>query len=272
MQKLLFPMQFVNITQGSYGSFSHKNLKAIDNAGRDSGADIVFSSGHGKFTYVERKYNAYSSVSYKNVISPLGEEYKEVNILHYHQTALPLFKVGDKLRPYEHFSYEGKNFEPGGGATGNHQHFETRIWIDGNRTNIVPEQLFFLKRGFHIFVKNTSKYKFYWLSDERNVLKNQIKVNFDRYNIRTSTEIADNIIGYAEPGYYDVLEIKKDNGYTWYKIYDNMWIALTSSITFIKKMEMKDYKELFEFEQDEEEVRLIFEGGRKGVKIYYSEK
>ena len=268
MQKLLFPMQFINISQGSYGLFSHKKLMAIDMAGRDSGKDIVFASGDGKFTYVERKYNAYSSITYKGVLTPRGE-YKEINVLHYHNTALPLFKVGDKVRPYEHFSYEGKYSEPGGKATGNHQHIETRIWIDGVRTNIVPEQVFYLKKGFHVFIKNSSKYKFTWMCDEQNPLKNQIKINIDNYNIRSSTSLGDNVIGYAEQGYYDVIDYKKDNGYLWYKLHDDIWIAQTSSLEFIPKQ--KEYKQLYEFIENKDEVMLNFKKGRKGVKIYYNE-
>ena len=271
MQKLLFPMQFVSITQGSYqkNGISHKNIMAIDINGRDSGKDAVLSSGNGKFTYVERKYNAYSSVQYKDVLLPNGQIHKEVNVLHYHNTALPLFKVGDKVLPYEHFSYEGMNSEPGGKATGNHQHLETRIWIDGKRTNIIPEQVFYLKRGFHIFIRNVSKYNFYWLADEQNPLKNQIRIDLKNYRIRSNTKIDKNIVGYAEPGYYNVLETKKDNGYTWYKIWDNMWIAQTSDTHFIPIQ--PDYKKLYEFKENKDDVLLNFKGGRKGVSIYYDE-
>ena len=39
-QKALFPMQYLNITQG-YGVGTHKGTYAIDNAGRNTGIDNV---------------------------------------------------------------------------------------------------------------------------------------------------------------------------------------------------------------------------------------
>lgn len=39
VQALLFPMEYLNVTQGNNGSFSHRGVNALDNAGKDTGID-----------------------------------------------------------------------------------------------------------------------------------------------------------------------------------------------------------------------------------------
>ena len=38
-QCLLFPMEYMNISQGNWGTFSHNGVNALDNAGKDAGID-----------------------------------------------------------------------------------------------------------------------------------------------------------------------------------------------------------------------------------------
>lgn len=43
MEKLMFPMRVINITQGVNGQYSHQGTYAIDNAGKDTSIDDVYA-------------------------------------------------------------------------------------------------------------------------------------------------------------------------------------------------------------------------------------
>lgn len=59
-------------------------------------------------------------------------------------------------------------------------------------------------------------------SVERNTIKDQIEVLTYQQNVRDS---ANNILKKAERGFYDVLSISESNGYTWYEVEENKYIA-----------------------------------------------
>lgn len=60
---------------------------------------------------------------------------------------------------------------------------------------------------------------------ERDEYKNQIEVIVTELRIRTSPSLNGTVIGYANIGYYNYLETTEADGYTWYRISDNNWIA-----------------------------------------------
>lgn len=60
---------------------------------------------------------------------------------------------------------------------------------------------------------------------DRNPEKNQLKVNISNLNVRDSASVSGNRLGFAEPGYYNVLASKTDAKYTWYQIEPNKWVA-----------------------------------------------
>lgn len=68
----------------------------------------------------------------------------------------------------------------------------------------------------------------------------QIRINVSDLRVRSVTSTANNdtIIGMAIlNGIYNCYDIKMENGYTWYKIADNQWIAeVDNSLTYIPKM------------------------------------
>lgn len=43
IQDILFPMEYMNITQGNNGQYSHQGVYALDLAGRNAGQDLVFA-------------------------------------------------------------------------------------------------------------------------------------------------------------------------------------------------------------------------------------
>jgi len=196
--------------------------------------------------YIEKKYKSHSLSELKYVETP----YKKFDFLTmycYHNIPFPNINVGDILNAGTQFTEEGTYYEPGGGASGNHSHIE--LWtiknrVFDNRPGPKPEEVFYLKRGLHIFKQNKSDEHFYWLSDYRNEYKDQIKISNTKYRIRRNYNTKSTILGYAEPGYYDVLDTVENDGLTWYKIYEDMWIGQVDGCEFIKAKEEPKQPEL----------------------------
>jgi murein DD-endopeptidase MepM/ murein hydrolase activator NlpD len=150
MQKLIYPMKHVNITQGSLGEFSHKNVYAIDLAGSDSGADEVFAQGTGKVIDITDKS---VTVRYDNIVGQSGEVYKYAEVLYYHQTSNPGIKVGQQLRKGQNFMREGMK----GNATGNHIHVEIKCAGVNGLIPMMPERMFFIDPAVNRRIRNDAK-------------------------------------------------------------------------------------------------------------------
>lgn len=60
---------------------------------------------------------------------------------------------------------------------------------------------------------------------ERNTNVNQIQTTDEGLRIRTEPSLNGEIVGHVQLGYYNVLQIKEADGYTWYEIGPNRWCA-----------------------------------------------
>jgi hypothetical protein len=272
-QKLLFPQKYVNITQGSYGGYSHKNRMAIDSADKDAGASNVYSPGYGEILYIEDAHDSHSTVKFNNVVSPTGKEYDFITGYFYHQKPLDKFKKGDMLDQLEMFMKEGTNYEPGGGASGNHVHVETWMVTSRNKrsgNSVKPEDLFFLKRGYHVYLGSKSSTPLYWLADNKNQDVDQIEVKATSYRIRKTPNSQGEIIGFAEVGYWTIEELKEVDGMVWAKVYHDMWIGLTDNAVLIPKVEKEPEVKLYEIytvkkdDLDNGVVRFKTKGAKAG--------
>ena len=63
----------------------------------------------------------------------------------------------------------------------------------------------------------------------KNTSKNQILVNTTNLRIRNGASTSAKAIGYASKGYYDYYASSYSDGYTWYRIGTDLWIAHSSS-------------------------------------------
>lgn len=79
---------------------------------------------------------------------------------------------------------------------------------------------------------------------ERNENVNQIETTDESLRIRTEPSLEGEIVGHVQLGYYNVLDQKENDGYTWYEIAKDRWCAnitvnyLPSSDTdFIRQLE-----------------------------------
>lgn len=119
MQRALFPMYDMRITQG-YGTGTHRDSYAIDNAGKDGSAENVFAP----FDCVVKKiYTADANEVWIESTEPVQyadgtEDY--MTILFAHDNDVSNLKVGQIIKQGTPFYNEGTK----GQATGNHVHME----------------------------------------------------------------------------------------------------------------------------------------------------
>ena len=64
---------------------------------------------------------------------------------------------------------------------------------------------------------------------EPDIYRNQIEVLIDNLYVRVEAGTDKKEIGFANIGYYNYLETKEADGYKWYRIADNNWIASKES-------------------------------------------
>lgn len=74
---------------------------------------------------------------------------------------------------------------------------------------------------------------------ERDLKTDQVQVTIENLNARTAPTTSAHRQGYAAKGYYNVYDTQKANGYTWYRISDELWIADVNGVTFCPKQELK---------------------------------
>lgn len=118
MQRILFPMQNLNITQ-KYGIGTHKQGFPIDNAGRDTGIESAFAPFDGVIKKVWVNGNSVWLESLEPVEYADGtKDYAVVMLTH--DNDIRDLPVGKIIRQGEIFYQEGT----AGNATGNHIHLE----------------------------------------------------------------------------------------------------------------------------------------------------
>lgn len=60
---------------------------------------------------------------------------------------------------------------------------------------------------------------------EKNPANTQIKINIDNLNVRSGAGTSYGRLGYAEPGFYNVISVSNAADYTWYQIESGKWVA-----------------------------------------------
>jgi len=102
---------------------------------------------------------------------------------------------------------------------------------------------------------------------ERDKTKDQLQVETNDLRVRTSaTTKEDNVIGYAKnKGIYNYYETKTSDGYTWYRIADNQWLAKVDDYVKIYPKEEPKNKEIEELENEIND--LIAEIGRLDTEL-----
>ena len=252
MNKLVYPMKTVNITQSYTGSFSHNPHFTgtpqgfpIDDAGIDRGRDFVFCPCDEMvitriYGVGGRGTNTIWLESTTPVITPTFEDHVTIMIIHPEDDDLSKLRVGQTFKRGEPMFREGMD----GQATGNHIHLEiakgkyaslkNRGWVENNKgawvlsgDNQRPENCFYLTDHT---IRDLKGLRFIRLIGEpvaRDENKKQVQVNSNILRVRTTP--GGDVLGYIHKGIHDVeyvLEgwLRTKYGYIgigdWLEIYD----------------------------------------------------
>lgn len=85
---------------------------------------------------------------------------------------------------------------------------------------------------------------------ERNNNVDQIETTDATLRIRTKPSLKAEIVGYVQIGYYNVLQTKEADGYTWYEIEKNRWCANVTTNFLPKSGDIDIVKRIKEFAKD----------------------
>lgn len=121
VQNIIFPMQYMNITQGNDGRYSHQGVYALDLAGKDGGRDPFYAPFDVVCRAIDSATNGNAEFweSQKPVRFADGSiDYATIMVLHDNST--DGVYVGAKYAQGTQIAMEGT----AGNATGNHNHFE----------------------------------------------------------------------------------------------------------------------------------------------------
>ena len=105
MEKAVLMMDYLNITQGSGGEFSHKGDKAIDLAGKDGGIDPLKAPFTGTIKRIYEPSNGVWLESNEKVLYADGTiDY--MTVLTLHDDDISNLKVGDVIKQGEIYGWQ----------------------------------------------------------------------------------------------------------------------------------------------------------------------
>ena len=116
MEKAVFGMDTLNVSQGMNGSFSHQGTLALDVCGKDSGIESMRAPFTGTIKRIYKGYVVWLESNNKVKYADGTEDYITVMVMHDNNTSD--LKVGQVIRQGQIFFQEGTK----GYATGNHIH------------------------------------------------------------------------------------------------------------------------------------------------------
>lgn len=126
-QLAVLPIDYVHVTQGEYGPFSH-----FQGSGQELAIDFIFPTDRypAKAPFdievMDRRDN-YATVVWKNtrpVMSANGVKYDELHIIVIHDWNFKDYNIGDTRKKGEVFYHSGSETGGGGVSTGDHLHLE----------------------------------------------------------------------------------------------------------------------------------------------------
>lgn len=84
---------------------------------------------------------------------------------------------------------------------------------------------------------------------EKDEKKNQVYIPTENLRIRAEPSTSSEQVGWCEVGYYDVLELLKQEDYTWYRLSENAWCAGVDGVEYTEgidadKKRIKELREL----------------------------
>lgn len=269
----VFGMETLNVTQSYNGTTSHKPHTTgspkdypIDVAGADGGQSALFAKVDMKVTAIRGVGNSATNtiwlVSTEKVKCPTFEDTFFMSVTHWNDNDSAIKKhnkVGDIIKAGEIICYEGTD-----GATANHLHIScgrgysdnwtcnsNGKWVTTGNT-MKPEDVFYIDRSFTKekwggylpwIDKPSEEIKKIGTPVDRNTQNNQIEVIVDNLRARNKGTTTGTVLGYVNKGIYGYLSTNVANGYTWYQIEKDTWIASGNDWTIVYPAETHNYKD-----------------------------
>lgn len=236
IQKLIFPMQYLNLSQKELGKYSHNNINAVDGKGKDYGIDNVFAPCDMKIVAVYR-YNSMGNcviATSSNKVRFADGTINYATFQFMHDNDISNLKVGKIIKQSQVFYQEGTS----GYATGNHIHLAVKKGLfegfDKNNWSlkgaINTQKAFFSLKGYTVIMDTLgNKYK-----ETSSLIYNKpaIKKWSKKRKLKATTNVYARLTPNAKTGkIYRKLSKKskainyigeiKTNGYIWY-VYMNI--------------------------------------------------
>lgn len=237
MEKAMYPSKHIRITQKDHVG-THADSWAVDEAGINGNKSDLIAS----FTGIIRKiYQNDANEVWLESVEPV--EYPDgtvdfMTIMMCHDNDVSDLFVGKIIKQGEVFYTEGTK----GNATGNHVHFECArgkftgtgwhknsagYWSINNGKKV--DECLFIDDSYNPI--NTAGYNFKKVVDRvgtpvaRNENVEQVRVFDTTTTLRARKTPNGDILGYINPGIYNLLERKQDGNYEWFRVEDNLWFA-----------------------------------------------
>ena len=265
MEKAVFWIDTLKVTQGMNGSFSHQGDLAIDIGAVCKNLRAPFT---GTIKRIYSNCNAVWLESNEKVLYADGTiDYMTVMTIH--DNDVSNLQVGKVIKQGEIY------YQPGtkGNATGSHIHisvgkgkFTGNGWYKNSYGNWCINNQYDIVKALFLYDKVQIQNAMYdWtITDtfvvnnitpnvERNDNMNQVEVLVDKLRVRTEPSLNATILGYATPGFYNVYDTKENDGYLWFKIAEEQWIASKEGEWTIY-YPATDYKKLYEEEVEKNKI------------------
>ena len=287
----IYPFKYMNISQrhdqgnhtAHWKNVTNHSDKPWDEACKDTGRsyfepqnDFLIQEVKGLNT--TKSTNAVRLKSVNKLYIPYKKEpdYLYVTLTHMNEDNLKQVKVGQVLKKGTKILMEGTD----GNATGNHFHITANIgkyygllqnnngkWCWTYEKSLLPNEAFYLDKK-HTTIKNNNKYSFAEVPTEivkvgtpvkRDEKKDQIEVVVAELNVRNKPSTNATKVGFANIGIYDIIKSSEANGYTWYEIEENKWIATKEGVwtKLHKKVEVVEPPKNDELDTKEENSPII---------------
>jgi hypothetical protein len=233
----------MRITQG-YNEGSHKSSYAIDDGDIDTGRSTAYApySGTVKVIYPQYENQVFFESDEPVLFADGTVDYAVTLVEHQNSPMAYGMALGKHYNQGEPFYVEGGRYAGVNNRVASHIHMEFakgkyQKWYK-NESGIYslrdakkPEDCCFIDNSYNIL--ETWGYNFINLDTrvvvtpnvERDEYKNQIEVRVEKLRVRTEPTVNGKIIGFANIGFYNYYETLENEGYVWYKIADNQWIA-----------------------------------------------
>ena len=267
MEKAVLNVKELNVTQGMNGSYSHKGDLAIDIGKACEYLKAPFTG------VIKRIYESCNAVWLESVdkvkYADGTEDYMTLMALH--DNSVTSLYVGKVIKQGEIF------YQPGikGKVTGPHIHmavgkgkFTGNGWSKNSYGNWpINNQYDITKALFvHTGVKQTNP-MYDWKETSTlivdNITKNverdesmeQVEVLVEQLRVRKEPNLKGDVLGYAKKAVYNVLDKKEADGYLWFKIAENQWIATNEKEGWTKHYPATNYEKLYK--EADEKIKLL---------------